>query len=152
VWGNTLTNAKAQDTLDCEDFDSQADAQANLRDNPSDPNRLDEDNGEDDGVACENHHYDNPARDETPVNLSGGSTNPNPGVTKASSPPPKSAPPSPPPPPTPVPQPSQPPPLTDPAPPLMKAGGTSSGPVPIMPNGSCPQEFPNVRDKACYSS
>ena len=39
----------AQD-LNCDAFDSQADAQAELRDNPSDPNNLDDDS---DGIACE---------------------------------------------------------------------------------------------------
>lgn len=33
---------------------------------------------------------------------------------------------------------------------LMNAGGPTSGPVPMMPNGSCPTEFPEVRDGACY--
>jgi hypothetical protein len=42
--------ALAQDGLNCKDFDSQAEAQAELRANPSDPNNLDADN---DGVACE---------------------------------------------------------------------------------------------------
>src|SRR4051812_28924066 len=53
----------AQDLLNCDDFDSQAEAQANLRENPSDPNKLDEDEGADDGIACETNSYDNPARD-----------------------------------------------------------------------------------------
>lgn len=51
--------------LDCADFDSQADAQAELRPDSSDPNGLDAEN---DGVACETSPY--PAgspRDETPV-------------------------------------------------------------------------------------
>lgn len=38
------------DRYNCEDFISQANAQAVLRLNPSDPNRLDGDN---DGIACE---------------------------------------------------------------------------------------------------
>jgi hypothetical protein len=33
---------------------------------------------------------------------------------------------------------------------LMNAGGPSAGPVPIMPNGSCPPEFPERRGDACY--
>jgi hypothetical protein len=33
---------------------------------------------------------------------------------------------------------------------LMKAGGPELGPVPVMPNGSCPQEFPERRGNACY--
>ncbi len=57
--------AMAQDTLNCEDFNSQAEAQANLRANPSDPNNLDAEN---DGVACETFAYpEGTPRDETPV-------------------------------------------------------------------------------------
>jgi hypothetical protein len=33
---------------------------------------------------------------------------------------------------------------------LLEAGGPSSGPVPLMSNGSCPREFPTMRDGACY--
>ncbi len=33
---------------------------------------------------------------------------------------------------------------------LFEAGGSSSGPVPLMPDGSCPREFPAMRDGACY--
>lgn len=42
--------AFAQADLNCDDFDSQADAQATLDADPSDPNNLDAD---DDGLACE---------------------------------------------------------------------------------------------------
>ena len=34
---------------------------------------------------------------------------------------------------------------------LFEAGGPSSGPVPLMPSGSCPREFPTLRDGACYA-
>jgi hypothetical protein len=44
--------AHAQD-LDCRDFTYQEEAQAVFDTNPSDPNRLDEDQGPDDGIACE---------------------------------------------------------------------------------------------------
>ncbi|MFJ1807017.1 MULTISPECIES: excalibur calcium-binding protein [unclassified Streptomyces] len=44
--------AHAQD-LDCRDFTYQEDAQAVFDQDPSDPNRLDEDRGTDDGIACE---------------------------------------------------------------------------------------------------
>lgn len=44
----------AQGDLDCGDFGSQAEAQANLQANPNDPNQLD---GNDDGVACERFDY-----------------------------------------------------------------------------------------------
>ena len=37
-------SAVAQDDLDCEDFDSQEEAQAELNRDPSDPNNLDADN------------------------------------------------------------------------------------------------------------
>jgi hypothetical protein len=42
----------AQGNLDCEDFQTQPAAQAELNTDRSDPNNLDRDN---DGVACENH-------------------------------------------------------------------------------------------------
>ncbi|MET8168180.1 excalibur calcium-binding protein [Streptomyces sp. NPDC005329] len=44
--------AHAQD-LDCRDFTYQEDAQAEFDRNTGDPNRLDEDQGADDGIACE---------------------------------------------------------------------------------------------------
>ncbi|MFB6833384.1 excalibur calcium-binding protein [Streptomyces hydrogenans] len=44
--------AHAQD-LDCRNFRFQEDAQAEFDRDPSDPNRLDEDQGPDDGIACE---------------------------------------------------------------------------------------------------
>ncbi|KOG32005.1 excalibur calcium-binding protein [Streptomyces resistomycificus] len=44
--------AHAQD-LDCRDFTYQEEAQAVFDSNPGDPNRLDEDQGPDDGIACE---------------------------------------------------------------------------------------------------
>ena len=45
--------AHAQTDLDCADFVYQEDAQAEFDRDPSDPNRLDEDQGVDDGIACE---------------------------------------------------------------------------------------------------
>ncbi|GAB2891093.1 hypothetical protein GCM10027074_69220 [Streptomyces deserti] len=44
--------AHAQD-LDCRDFTFQEDAQAVFDADPNDPHRLDEDQGPDDGIACE---------------------------------------------------------------------------------------------------
>ncbi|CCK31634.1 putative secreted protein [Streptomyces davaonensis JCM 4913] len=44
--------AHAQD-LDCRDFTTQEEAQAEFNRDPSDPHGLDEDQGPDDGVACE---------------------------------------------------------------------------------------------------
>lgn len=58
----------ADGTFNCEDFDSQAEAQAFLRDDPSDPDGLDGPPGDaftgEEGVACES--LPGP-RDETPV-------------------------------------------------------------------------------------
>ncbi|MFD0314864.1 hypothetical protein [Streptomyces flavalbus] len=52
--GPAVGGAHAQPgDLDCRDFAFQEDAQAELARDPSDPNRLDEDQGPDDGVACE---------------------------------------------------------------------------------------------------
>ncbi|WP_128434106.1 hypothetical protein [Streptomyces cyaneus] len=45
--------AHAQPDLDCRDFAFQEDAQAELNRDRSDPHRLDEDQGPDDGIACE---------------------------------------------------------------------------------------------------
>jgi hypothetical protein len=33
---------------------------------------------------------------------------------------------------------------------LLESGGPTSGPLPLMPDGGCPQEFPAMRDGACY--
>ena len=33
---------------------------------------------------------------------------------------------------------------------LLEAGGPSSGPVPLMPDGGCPREFPTMQNGACY--
>lgn len=33
---------------------------------------------------------------------------------------------------------------------LLEAGGPTSGPLPLMPHGGCPREFPTMRDGACY--
>jgi hypothetical protein len=48
--------ASAQDDLNCDDFASQQEAQAVLDQDPSDPHNLD---GDDDGIACEEHDYGN---------------------------------------------------------------------------------------------
>src|SRR5215207_4173836 len=57
-------SAVAQDDLNCEDFDSQEEAQAVLDRDPSDPNNLDADN---DGKACETFPYDDSGGDDTAV-------------------------------------------------------------------------------------
>ena len=34
--------------------------------------------------------------------------------------------------------------------PLLNAGGPADGPIPLMPTGGCPAEFPVEKDGACY--
>lgn len=34
--------------------------------------------------------------------------------------------------------------------PLLEAGGPEDGPVPMMPGGECPEEFPSEKDGGCY--
>ena len=46
-------------------------------------------------------------------------------------------------------EPPQPQPTPAPAP-QFKAGGSEAGPVPLMPSGGCPKEFPVKQGKACY--
>ncbi|MEU7720993.1 excalibur calcium-binding protein [Streptomyces tibetensis] len=61
--------AHARQDLDCRDFAFQEDAQAVFDADPSDPNRLDEDQGPDDGVACEalaRRGISNPTTSPTP--------------------------------------------------------------------------------------
>nr|MBA2610019.1 excalibur calcium-binding domain-containing protein [Actinomycetota bacterium] len=53
--------ARAVDDKNCSDFTTQADAQAHLRDDPSDPDRLDDDGN---GIACESNGG---AQDRNPV-------------------------------------------------------------------------------------
>ena len=33
---------------------------------------------------------------------------------------------------------------------LLEAGGPTSGPLPLMPEGGCPREFPTMREGLCY--
>ncbi len=162
---HTATPAYAQDEdptigRDCGDFRSQAEAQAALRADPSDPDVLDEDEGPDDGIACETTEYDDPARDETPVAAAvGGSGSASPAPTTTSSPAPTT---------TSSPSPSSPPPTTtsssspssdasaspEPQPrkdrDLMKSGGPTHGPVLTLPDGSCLPEYPVKRNGYCY--
>ena len=99
------------------------------------------------------------AQESTTDNRGGGTT----GAPKTQTPPPPTPKtPSPPAPKTPSPAPKTPSPAPDPPTPapdpppdqgtLMNAGGPTTGPVPMMPNGSCPRELPVKRDGACYST
>lgn len=103
-----------------------------MRSNPSDPGVLDRDN---DSVACETFDYDDPTMDETPVSPSDGGDQyddpidtSDPGTTADQY-------------------------ASDDqydSDTLMDAGGPQDGPVPLMPNGSCPKEFLTERDGECY--
>lgn len=140
----TTEPAYAQDQdprrgLDCDNYRSQAEAQAALREDPSDPNVLDEDEGPDDGIACETTEYDDPARDETPVAAAienGGSASPDPsydnGVSQdqydddGSTDRPRRD--------------------RD----MLDSGGPTHGPVLTLPDGSCLPEYPIKRNGYCF--
>jgi len=182
---NPTKSALAQDQFDCASFNSQAEAQAELRRDPSDPSGLDGPIGTASdgtaGVACEVYPYDNPARDETPVDVGGGSASASGSASATSSAsasiPPDQTIPTPPPtssPPTKTPPASSPPTKTPPrksparnsnaSPPssasasptpqpprnLFGSGGPTNGPVPLMPDGECPVEFPVKHNGLCY--
>jgi hypothetical protein len=183
---NPSNPAFAQDEFDCASFDSQAEAQAELRRDPSDPSGLDGPIGTasegTSGVACEVYPYEDPARDETPVDISGVSASASSsasasGSASASIPPSKTIP-TPPPTstlPTKTPPPASSPPTKTPRksnarnsnasptssasasptpqPPrnLFGSGGPTNGPVPLMPDGGCPKEFPVKHNGLCYS-
>jgi hypothetical protein len=175
---NSSKPALAQDEFDCASFNSQAEAQAELRRDPSDPSGLDGPIGTasdgTSGVACEVYPYDDPARDETPVDVGGSSppsttiTTPppasSPPSTTITTPPPKSTPPTKTPLPASTPRTKTPPRNSNASPPsrasasptpqpprdLFNAGGPSNGPVPLMPDGGCPEEFPVKHNGLCY--
>jgi micrococcal nuclease len=80
-----------------------------------------------------------------------GCTSPQPPPPTTPPSPPPSPQPSPPPEPSPMPPPPpRPPPPTPPPAPPFKPGGPEAGPVPLMPSGGCPKEFPVQQGKACY--
>jgi hypothetical protein len=183
---NPSNPAFAQDEFDCASFNSQAEAQAELRRDPSDPSGLDGPIGTASdgtaGVACEVYPYNDPARDETPVDVSGSSASASGSASASSSasasiPPDKTIP-TPPPtsnPPTKTRPPASSPPTKTPSrkspasnsnasapssasasptpqPPsdLFNSGGPINGPLPLMPDGSCPEEFPVKHNGLCY--
>lgn len=133
AYEQTTEPAYAQDEdptigLDCDDYNSQAEAQAALRQDPSDPDVLDEDEGPDDGIACETTDYDDPARDETPVAAAienGGSASPDPD-----------------------PEPRQQ--RRQQRNGLMDSGASGPGPVLTLPDGSCIPDYPVKRNGYCY--
>src|SRR5215210_6018301 len=116
---------------DCSSFDSQEAAQAALERDPSDPNGLDSDGN---GRACDDYAYNtNTANNVPPSSASPSSASPS--STSPSSASPSSA--------SPKPRPQK---TRD----LLDAGGPTNGPVPLMPDGDCPVEFPAKHAGLCY--
>ncbi len=116
------------DQYDCASFGSQESAQAELERDPSDPSNLDPDGN---GRACEDYDYGSGATN-SPLPSS-----PSPSTASPSSPSPSSPAPSP----RPRPQGDR---------NLLDAGGPTRGPVPLMPTGNCPKEFPTKHNDRCY--
>ena len=119
------SRADRRERQNCAQFSSRQEAQNELDENLNDPLGLDPDAN---SIACEDFFGtpDDPGAQDITV-----------GSPPPGSPPPKTPPPSPP---------------IDPGPgeDLLDAGGPKSGPLPLMPNGSCPKEFTVKRDGACY--
>lgn len=156
ITNSSLTGkAQAQDDnptggLSCEDFEAQAAAQQTLREDPSDPNVLDEEVGPDDGIACETFDYLVPDRDEDPVVAAIGNDDldlANDDTITQSQPSNQNAVAS-----------SQ---LGDDRnvprrnnqrrdDGLFAAGGPLEPPYPTLMNGECPQEFPIKQPDGCY--
>jgi cytoskeletal protein RodZ len=162
---NPNTPALAQeDQYDCSSFGSQESAQAELEREPRDPNNLDPD---DNGRACEDYDYGStsnasptssaspstttsasPTATSSPESTTGGSqSSASPGSGASASPNSNSSP------------------SSDASPrarerddkperrrddDLMRSGGPEDGPVPLMPDGSCPEEFPVKHNGLCY--
>jgi hypothetical protein len=144
---NPSTPAMAQsDLYDCASFGSQESAQAELERNPSDPSNLDPDG---DGQACEDYNYGGSGGTSTTTttstaNATSDLTTSDPSTSDSATA--TSA-------------------ATDQyaasaaadqyqqstaASVLFDSGGPASGAVPLMSNGSCPEEFPTQRNGACY--
>ena len=118
------TPAMAQtDQYDCASFGSQQSAQAELDRDPSDPNNLDPDN---DGTACEDYDYGVGGGSATTTNATRDQYANNAATDQYQQATPSTTP--------------------------FNAGGPASGPVPLMPDGSCPPEFPTEENGACYPS
>jgi len=125
--------AAQADQYDCASFGSQDSAQAELERDPSDPNNLDPDGN---GRACETYDYGATVTN-SPLPSSPSPTTPSTSSPSPSSPSPSSPSPSP-----------KPKPLGDRN--LLKAGGPTVGPVPLMPGGGCPKEFPTKHNDLCH--
>ena len=118
------TPAVAQeDQYDCASFGSQESAQAELERDPGDPNNLDPDGN---GQACDDYPYGTSGTN----NASPSSPAPTSGSSNSASPSPKPS----------SPQNDN----------LFNSGGPTNEPVPLMPDGGCPVEFPVQHNGLCY--
>lgn len=126
---NTATPAYAQQNddprvgLDCDDYGSQAEAQAALDADPTDPNVLDED---DDGEACETFDYGTTDDDSDAAEDQYGSDD---GTTTTT--------------------PSEQYDGGD-SDEMLDSGASGPGPVLTLPDGSCIPEYPVKRGGHCY--
>jgi hypothetical protein len=121
---NPSTPALAQeDQYDCASFGSQESAQSELDRDPRDPNNLDPDG---DGQACDDYDYGGTSSTNSASPSSNASAAPEADEqddrTKRR--------------------------RQDYN--LMKSGGPHDGPVPLMPDGSCPAEFPTRQNGLCH--
>jgi hypothetical protein len=117
-----------EDLYDCQSFGSQESAQAELQRNPTDPYSLDPDK---DGQACEDYNYGNGSTASVAATSSASPSSTTTTTTTTSS---ASA------------NATQDQYDRD----LFNAGGPSSGPVPLMHDGSCPVEYPVKQNGACF--
>jgi hypothetical protein len=140
--------AAQTDQFDCSSFGSRDAAQAELERDPSDPNNLDPDGN---GRACEDYNYASTATNSPlPTGSPQGGASPSsasPSSASPSSASPSSASPS-----------SASPSSASPSPKpgaqvdrnLLDAGGPTKGPLPLMPDGGCPREFPTEHNNLCF--
>jgi hypothetical protein len=130
--------AAQTDQYDCSSFGSRDAAQAELERDPSDPNNLDPDGN---GRACEGYNYGSTVTN-SPLPTSPSQSSTSPSSSSPSDPSPSSASPR----------------STSPSPKpgpqgdrnLLDAGGPTKGPVPLMPDGGCPKEFPTEYNNLCF--
>ena len=124
------TPAEAQaNQVDCSSFGSQEAAQAALERDPSDPNDLDSDGN---GLACDDYSTNTAntasSSSASPSSTSTSSASPSSASSSGTSP-------------RPIPRKTN---------DLLDAGGPTNGPVPLMPDGDCPAEFPAKHAGLCY--
>jgi hypothetical protein len=122
------------DQYDCESFGSQESAQAELERDLSDPYNLDPDA---DGIACEEYDYGggggSPAATASPAASQDPTASPTAAKVQYDSAAKDQY-------------------QKDLGPDeLFDAGGPAAGPAPLMPDGSCPPEYPTKHNGACYT-